>query len=135
MSRRSRIFSRWAGLVLLSLCSLLLYGQDTMQSSPGNQKQPRVTNPLLVNVTGCLKKDATTGGYYVTDQNGRRWELTSKKLDLARQVFHTVSVSGHPSAEFKTQAEKSEQGQQPESGQNLALDVTELEMLSNSCTR
>ena len=134
MSRRSRIFSRWAALALLILCSILLYGQDNTQNSQGNQK-PRVTNPLLVNVTGCLKKDSTTGGYYVTDQDGRRWDLTSKKLDLAKQIFHTVSVSGHPSAGSKSQAGKSEQGQQPEAGQNLALDVTELEMLSNSCTR
>lgn len=134
MSRGSGIVLRWTVVMLVSLSPLLLYGQDNGQNTQGNQK-PRVTNPLLVNVTGCLKKDSTTGGYYVTDQDGRRWELTSKKLDLAKQIFHTVSVSGHPSAAAKTQAGKSEQGQQPEGGPNLFLDVTELEMLSNSCTR
>jgi hypothetical protein len=134
MSCRSGSVLRWAALVFLSLCPLLLCGQDNAQNAQANQK-PRVTNPLLVNVTGCLKKDSTTGGYYVTDQDGRRWELTSKKLDLARQIFHTVSVSGHPSAGSNAQAEKSEQARQPEAGQNLTLNVTELEMLSNSCTR
>ncbi len=134
MLRQSGIVLRWVLVMLLNLGPLLLYGQDNAQNTQGNQK-PRVTNPLLVNVTGCLKKDSATGGYYVTDQDGRRWELTSKKLDLAKQIFHTVSVSGHPSAGSKAQAGKSEQGQPPEAGQSFALDVTDLEMLSNSCTR
>jgi hypothetical protein len=127
MSHRLGTAFHWAALMILSLCSLLLFGQD-------NQKRT-VTNPLLVNVTGCLKKNGETGGYYVTDYNGRMWTLTSKKVNLASQIFHTVSVSGHPSAGSKTQEGKSEPGQQPQGSSNLSLDVTELQMLSNSCTR
>jgi hypothetical protein len=83
---------------------------------------------------GCLKKNAATGGYYVSDQQGRTWELTSKKVDLAKQLFHVVSVSGHPSA--GAAEGKSGQGQtQGGSKQQFTLDVTELEMVSDSCTR
>ena len=133
-SLRTDLVSHWAALGLLSLYSLLLFGQDNAQHSQMNQ-QKTVTPPLLVNVTGCLKKSGTSGGYYIADQNGSTWELTSKKVDLAKQVFHTVSVSGHPSAGSKMQEGKSEQSQKPEGNRNFTLDVTELEMVSPSCTR
>jgi hypothetical protein len=119
---------------LLSLCAVLLFAQDNAQPSQSNQ-QRTVTTPLLVNVTGCLKKSGPSGGYYIADQNGRTWELTSKKVDLARHVFHTVSVSGHPSPGSKMREGTSEQSQKPEGSQTFLLDVTELEMLSPSCTR
>lgn len=121
--------------MLLSLSSLGLCAQDNPKSNrmrPGGTVQSNV----LVNVTGCLKKNAATGGYYVSDQQGRTWDLTSKKVDLAKHIFHTVSVSGHPSTGPQTPEGKNEQGQTPEGGnQRFALDVTELEMLSNSCTQ
>ena len=135
MLHRTRIASRWAALVLLSFSSLALYAQGSPQSSqikPGGT----VRSNVLVNVTGCLKKNAATGGYYVSDEQGRTWELTSKKVDLSKHMFHVVSVSGHPSVPQQTPEGKSEQGQTPEGGnQHFALDVTELEMVSNSCTR
>jgi len=98
-------------------------------------QQRTVTPPLLVNVTGCLRRSGTSGGYSIADQNGRTWKLTSKKVDLAKQVFHTVTVSGRPSAESKIQEGKSEQSQKLEGNRNFTLDVIELEMVSPSCTR
>lgn len=133
-SHRIGYVSRWAGLGLLSLCAVLLFSQDNAQHSQSDQ-QRTVTTPLLVNVTGCLKKSGTSGGYYIADQNGGTWELTSKKVDLAKQVFHTVSVSGHPSAPSKMREGTSEQSQKPKGNQTFTLDVTELEMVSPSCTR
>ncbi|HEY5176036.1 MAG TPA: hypothetical protein VII95_10795 [Terriglobales bacterium] len=134
MSHRTGIASRWAALLLLSLCSPLLFGQGNAQRGQMNQ-QRTVTTPLQVNVTGCLKKSSQTGGYYVADQNGRTWELTSKQVDLAKHVNHVVSVSGHPSTGSTPPEGKSEPGQKPEGNQYFGLDVTELDMLSPSCTR
>ena len=134
MSHRTGIASRWATLVLLMFGSLVLFGQENSQNSQLNPNRTAKSG-VLVNVTGCLKKTAS-GGYYVSDQQGRTWELTSKKVDLAQQVFHTVSVSGHPSSTAQPQEGKSEQGRTPQGDDRwLALDVTELEMVSNSCTR
>ena len=126
MSHRAGIRACWAALIFLSLCSRLLLAQDNLQNSQASQN-PTVTHPLLVNVTGCLKKSAETGGYYVSDQKGRTWALTSKKMDLAKYVSHTVSLSGHPSSGAKTQEGKNEK--------QFDLDVTELKMVSNSCRR
>jgi len=134
MSQRTGIAWRWAALLLLSLWALLLYGQDNSQHSQANQ-QRTVTTPLQVNVTGCLKKSGTSGGYYIADQNGRTWELTGSTVDLAKQVFHTVSASGHPSIKSKTQEGQNEQSQKPEPNPTFTLDVTELQVLSPSCTR
>jgi hypothetical protein len=135
MSHEAQVVLRWAGLLIISLCSLLLFGQDNMQTS---QTAPARTarTPLQINITGCLKKNAETGGYYVSDENGRTWELTSKKVDLAAQVFHTVIVSGHPLSASNITEGKSEQDQKAKGGsQPLSLDVVELTMISNSCTR
>jgi hypothetical protein len=136
MSRRSSVALRQASLVVLVLCSSLLFGQDNSQNSQANQSRT-VRPPLLVNVTGCLKKGSEPGRYYLTDENGRTWELSSKKVDLATHVFHVVSLFGHPTPGPKPQEGKSEEGQKAESGGNLSfgLDVTELTMLSPSCTR
>ena len=68
LSHRSGIASWLAGLLFLGLGPLLMFAQDSAPKSQTNQRT--VTNPLLVNVTGCLKKNSTTGGYYVADQNG-----------------------------------------------------------------
>jgi len=132
MSRQGRLASSWM-LQVIVLCPLILFGQDNAQNT---QKAggTAIRTPLQINITGCLKKNAETGGYYVSDQNGRAWELSSKKVDLASQVFHTVSVSGHPRAGAPAQEGKSEQ-KQGNSSQRFALDVTELEMISPSCTR
>lgn len=135
MWHRMGIALRWMALVLLSLSSLWLCAQDAPQNSQTKQG-PSAKSGVLVSVQGCLKKNAATGGYYVADEQGRTWELSSKKVDLSKHIFHVVSVSGHPSARPQMPEGKSEQGQTPEGGtQHFALDVTELEMMSNSCTR
>ena len=134
MSYRAQFALGWVGLIF-SVCALVLAGQDNVQNSqtaPARTVRP----PLQIIVTGCLKKNAETGGYSVSDENGKTWELSSKKVDLARHVFHVVSVSGHPINVSKTPEGKSEAGQKPEGGnQPLGLDVVELTMVSNSCTR
>jgi len=134
MSCRAQFAWRWVGLLAIFLCSVLLFAQENAQSkqTPGRT----VRTPLQINITGCLKKNAETGGYYISDENGRTWELSSKKVDLSKHLFHTVSVSGHPASGTNLPEEKSDQGQKPDGGTRpLSLDVVELTMVSNSCTR
>jgi hypothetical protein len=135
MSHGTQSAWRWVGLLIFGLCSVLLLGQDNTQNSQPAPSRT-VRTPLQIMITGCLKKNAETGGYYVSDENGRTWELSSKKVDLAAQVFHTVSVSGHPMSGTTPPEGKNEQGQKAKGGsQQLSLDVVELTMISNSCTR
>ena len=93
MSHRSGLPFCWAVLVLLGVCSLMLFAQDNPQSGQtGNH--PTVSIPLQLNLTGCLKKSAS-GAYSVTDQNGRNgnsparrraWQSTYFK----RSVFQDI---------------------------------------------
>jgi hypothetical protein len=135
MSHRNGLPRRWAVLVVLGVCSMMLLGQDNPQNSQAG-KDRTATTPLQVNVIGCLKKNAS-GGYSVTDEYGRTWELTSKKADLASYVLRTVSVSGHPSTLPKALGGKSGQNQSTEASgnQHFGLDVTELTTVSPSCSR
>jgi len=135
MSHRAQFAFAWPELLLVGLCSLPLLGQGNMQNTQTGPGQTART-PLQINITGCLKKNADTGGYYVSDTNGRTWELSSKKVDFAKHVFHVVSVSGHPTSASNMPQGKSEAPQKPEGGnQQLSLDVVEFTMVSNSCTR
>jgi len=134
MSYRAQFAVHCVALLIFSLCPLLLLAQDNPQGNqPGAGRT--VQTPLQVLVTGCLKKDAETGGFYITDANGRTWELTSSKVDLVHHVYHTVSVSGHPAPTAVPQG-KGEAAQKPTGGQpRISLDVVELIVISPSCTR
>jgi hypothetical protein len=134
MSHRAQFALSLAGLLLVGLSSLSLLGQGNIQDSQTGPGQTART-PLQINITGCLKKNAE-GGYYISDANGRTWELSSKKVDFAKHVFHVVSVSGHPASASNMSQGKSAAPQKPEGdNQHLSLDVVELTTISNSCTR
>jgi hypothetical protein len=135
MSQRNGLPWRWAVLVVLLVGSTILFGQDNPQNSQAGKEQT-ATTPLQVNVTGCLNKNAS-GGYVITDEFGRTWELTSKKVDLSRYVSHTVSASGHPSTGPKTRGAKSEHNPSTDASDNqhFGLDVLDLRMVSPSCSR
>jgi hypothetical protein len=135
MSYRNPLPRHWTVLVLLLLGSMMLSGQDNPQNSQSG-KERTATTPLQVRVTGCLDKNAS-GGYFVTDQFGRTWELSSRKMDLSRYVSRTVSASGHPSTGPKTEGAKSEHNQSTATSgsEYFGLDVLDLRMVSPSCSR
>lgn len=130
--------SPWlAAAAFLCLCPLLLCGQDTMQNDQAGMGQKTASTHHMVNVTGCLKKGSAAGGYYITDESGTTWELSSKSIDLSEHVNHVVSVAGHEMPRSKTDEAKTEQSEKSESGGNKYFDlkVAQLKMVSPSCTR
>jgi hypothetical protein len=108
-----------------------------MQSNQSSMGQKTVSNHHMVNVTGCLKKGSEAGGYYITDENGTTWELSSKTVNLSEHVDHVVSVAGHEMPRSKDEEAKTEQSEKSESGGNkyFELKVAQLKMVSSSCTR
>jgi hypothetical protein len=122
----------------LSFCSLLIAlatfclpsatAQDTMAKSAGAASS-------AAQVTGCLQKGNEAGGYTITGEDGKVWELRSKSVDLSQHVGHKVKVSGHAhqnsqSQESKMQADESKEA----NGQSYQdLSVTSLKMVSDSC--
>jgi hypothetical protein len=137
MSLFAKFSTRLAAMALLCLCPLLICGQDTMQNSQSSMGQTTASTHHMINVTGCLKKGSEAGGYYITDESGTTWELSSKTVDLSAHVNHVVSVAGHEMPRSKTDEAKTEQSEKSESGGNKYFDlkVAQLKMVSPSCTK
>jgi hypothetical protein len=135
MLRRIKLTSWLAPFVFLALG---LFAQDKMQNSQGNMNEGKVAGTHhMLNITGCLKRGAEPKGYYITDSNGKTWELTSKSVDLSQHINHVVSVSGHEMKVSKEQESKNEESEKSEAAgnQHFDLNVNELKMISSSCTR
>ena len=106
MSRLNRIVLRSAVLVLVSFCSLLVCAQNPPQNAQPGAKTPTAGTHHQVVVTGCLKRRSEPGHYYLTDQDSRTWEISSTSIDLAKEINHVVSVSGHEKVLPKPEATK-----------------------------
>lgn len=138
MSRLNRIALWLTVLVLVSFCSLLLCAQDPPQSAQSGAKTPNAGTHHQVVVTGCLKRKSEPGHYYITDQDSRTWELSSTSIDLAKEINHVVSVSGHEKVLPKPEAAKNSPNEKAGAGGDqfsYYLTVLELTTLSTSCTR
>jgi len=88
------------------------------------------------NVTGCLQKGDEPGGFTLTGDDGKVWELTSSSdVNLADHVGHKVTVSGAVMPESKEHEAKMEAHEKKEAGGKDYddLKVNKLEMVSDSC--
>jgi hypothetical protein len=75
--------------------------------------------------TGCLRR-ATANRYRLIDENGKLWDLRSKNVSFAPHVGHTVTVSG-------TIPQKSKNSDPSDTSPQNNLNVTELDMVSDTC--
>lgn len=125
---------------LLMAGSLTLAGAQTGAPHVEGQSSPPPANisaPHQLAVTGCLRRDSN-GGYSITDQNGKTWELVSgsSEIDLSRQIFHVVEVTGKAAPVAKPpQSQTPPDSSGTQTPPRIRLQVLTLEMLSNSCTR
>lgn len=126
-------------LLLLSLSPILSAQSGGTQSDQAGTPPPgTVSNHHQILITGCLKRgNESGGGYYITDQNGKTWELLPNGIDLAAHVNHSVSIAGKEATASKQQEAKKESSEKTEAGGNPPADlrVMSLKMLSPSCTR
>ena len=86
-------------------------------------------------VTGCLQKGDEVGGFTITTDSGKVWELHSKKVNLAEHLGHTVTVTGRSDNESKEDEAKIEDNEKKEYGEKEHghLRVHNLKMVSESC--
>jgi Protein of unknown function (DUF5818) len=113
-------------LILLPLAMFGQSGSDMGQSGASMSGQ-------TMTATGCLQKGQENGGYYLTDENGKTWELMGS--GLAKHVGHKVTVSGTQMEESKSHETKVESAEKAEAGGNQYSDlkVTNVKMVSESC--
>jgi len=113
-------------LILLPLAMFGQSGSDMGQNGASMSGQS-------VSATGCLQKGQEHGGYYLTDENGKTWELMGS--GLASHVGHKVTVSGSEMEASKAHETKVESAEKAEAGSNQHADlkVTNVKMVSESC--
>ena len=106
--------------VALSLGSIALTAQEN---------QTKAKSGKSVTVTGCLQKGDEAGEYAITGDDGKRYGLRSKSVDLSKHLGHTVTVTGTKMREENEEKEKKEAG----GGEYAHLGVSDLKMVSESC--
>ena len=127
-----KILLRCACGLSLILLPLAMFGQSGSASDMG-QSGSSMSSGQSVSATGCLQKGQENGGYYLTDENGKTWELTGKSLPS--HVGHKVTVSGNLEPDSKSRESKKESMEKAEAGTNKYgdLHVTDVKMVSESC--
>ena len=121
--------------LLLGLCLLLLPAALMAQQSTPSTDQPGMSNgnSQSVTATGCLQKGSEAGGYYLTGDDGKTWELTGQ--GLSQHVGHKITVTGQQLQGSKSQEQKVESSEKSEAGGNQYGDlrVSNVQMVSASC--
>src|SRR6201984_2907847 len=80
-------------------------------------------------VTGCLQKGDEAGEYSITGEDGKRYGLRSKSVDLSKHLGHQVAVTGTKMREENEEKEKKEAG----GGEYADLRVTNIKHISETC--
>jgi hypothetical protein len=133
-------------LILLPLAMFGQSGTDMSQSGSAasqsgsmgqtgamGQSGSSMGNSQSVTATGCLQKGQENGGYYLTDDSGKTWELAGN--GLSAHVGHKITVTGHEMQGSKAQEAKIESSEKAEAGMNKSgdLKVTDVKMVSETC--
>ncbi len=82
----------------LGACLAIAFGLMAL-TSPGavearQMKTGKSAQQGSMSMTGCLQKGVEAGGYYLTDDEGKMWELSSRAVKLAKDVGQKVTVMG-----------------------------------------
>jgi hypothetical protein len=92
-------------------------------------------------LTGCLQKGDDANEYKLTTTKGATWEIKSDTVKLGDHVAHTVTITGVVSnatlhgAKEDAKAEAKEHGMDTDSTEHGHMTVTQLKMVSNSCSK
>ena len=92
-------------------------------------------------VTGCLSQGDDAKEFKLTANDGSTWELKSDSVSLAEHVGHTVTATGavsHATAHnMKEDAKDMAQdaGMKKDNREHGELKVTDLQMVSDSCSK
>jgi hypothetical protein len=99
------------------------------------------THSNVRTLTGCIQKGEDANEYDLVGQDGSTWELKSDAVDLAPHLGHTVTITGavaHPTMhgmKEDTKKEAQEHGMDKSATEHGHLTVTNLSMVSSSCSK
>lgn len=117
--------SEWARNILV-LVLALSFGSMVWAAQ---ENQTKTKSGKAVTVTGCLQKGDEAGEYSITSEDGKRYGLRSKTVDLSKHLGHKVTVTGTKMREENEEKEKKEAG----GGEYADLRVTNIQHISETC--
>ena len=111
---------------MLVLVLALSFGAIALIAQEG---QTQTKGGKTVTVTGCLQKGDEAGEYSITSEDGKRYGLRSKTVDLSKHIGHKVTITGTKMRDENEEKEKNEAG----GGEYADLRVTNIKHISESC--
>jgi len=121
MHRTKTIVYLFAVFLALSLSVPGALAQEKQEKNEAKSKS--------VTLTGCLQKGDEADEFSLAGDNGKSYELVSKKVALKDHIGHKVTVTGRAKVEESEADEKKEEGE----GWSGQIRVTSLKMVSTSC--
>jgi Protein of unknown function (DUF5818) len=126
-------------LAMAFLAVFVFAGTAGLASAQDNKM--KTTHKKTRTLTGCVSKGEDANEYRLTTAKGSTWELNSDAVKLADHVGHSVTVTGtvahnkmHGMKE-DAKGEAKEHGMAKHSTEHGQLTVTDLTMVSESCTK
>jgi len=92
-------------------------------------------------ITGCLSQGDDKDEFLLTGKNGSTWEVRSDAVSLAEHVGHTVTATGTVRAaamhNMKEDAKDAahDAGMKDKNTEHGHLQITDVKMVSDSCTK
>ena len=133
LSSLGRVSLWFVAVLVVSICPISTRAQESAAQEKSEAKVEHKSKPQ--SVTGCLQKGDEAGGFSITGDDGKMWELSGRKVKLADHVGHKVTVTGSPAKHTKAHEEKMETAEKKEAaGKEYGdLRVSSLKMVSDSC--
>src|SRR2546430_16540398 len=89
-------------VLALSFGSIALIAQES---------QTKTKSGKSMTVTGCLQKSDEAGEYSITGEDGKRYGLRGKSVDLCKHMWHKATVTGTKKRPAHKEKEKKEPGE------------------------
>jgi hypothetical protein len=103
--------------------------------------QKKTTHKKVRTLSGCLQTGDSANEYKLTTAKGGTWELHSDAVKLGEHVGHSVTITGVVSnptmhgMKEDVKGEAKEHGMDKDSTEHGSITVTNLTMVSDSCTK
>jgi hypothetical protein len=124
--------------IVMLVVGLLIFAGTALVAA---QDTTKTTHKKIRTLSGCLQKSDDANEYKLTTAKGATWEIKSDAVKLDEHVGHTVTLTGVVSnaamhgAKEDAKDEAKEHGVAKNSTEHGHLTVTNLKMVSESCSQ
>ena len=124
--------------IAMAVLVLFLFTGIAGLASP---QETKTTHKKTRTLSGCLQKGDSANEYKLTTAKGGTWEIKSDTVNLGGHVGHKVAITGVVSnakmhgMKEDAKAEAKEHGMDKDSTEHGHMAVTDLKMVSDSCSK